>query len=87
LLKEALKILKRAQQANSMGYLFLLKRLAHVCFSNRKFAESEKYFNVAADMTPSVTQNPANIFANRMNLLVLFTHTDLAKAREYGERM
>lgn len=70
-----------------MGYLFLLKRLAHVCFCNRKFSESEKYFNIAADMTPSVTSNPANIFATRLNLLVLLTHTDLAKAKEYGERM
>ena len=82
-----MKILKRAEQEKSMGYLFLLKRLAHVCFCNRKFSESEKYFNVAAEMTPSVTTNPANIFSTRMNMLVLLTHTDLEKAKEYGERM
>ena len=70
-----------------MGYLYLLKRLAYVCFCNRKFSESEKYFKVGADLTPLVTKNPANIFNGKMNLLVLFTHTDLDKAREYGERM
>ena len=70
-----------------MGYLFLLKRLAYVCFCNRKFSESEKYFRVAADLTPAVTSNPANIFNAKMNLLVLLTHTDLEKANEMGERM
>ena len=62
LLKEALKILKKAKQEQSMGYLFLLKRLAYVCFCNRKYSESEKYFRVAADLTSVVTSNPANIF-------------------------
>ena len=33
-----------------MGYLYILKRLAFVCYSNNKFAESEKYFRVAVDM-------------------------------------
>jgi hypothetical protein len=46
LLKEALKILKKAEQEKSMGYLYLLKRLAYVCFCNRKFSESEKYFSI-----------------------------------------
>lgn len=87
MLKEALKILKRAKQEKSMGYLYILKRLAYTCLSNRKFAESEKYFTIAADMTPNVSSNPANIFAAKMNLLVLLTHTDLAKAKEAGERM
>jgi len=38
-------------------------------------------------MTPNVSSNPANIFATKMNLLVLLTHTDLVKAKEFGERM
>ena len=49
LLKEALKILKNAQQEKSMGYLYLLKRLAYTCFVNRKFADSEKFFQICAD--------------------------------------
>ena len=84
LLKEALKIVKRAKQERSMGYLFLLKRLAHICYLSHKFSDSEKYFKIAAEMTPTVSSNPANIFANRMNLLVLLTHTNLKKAEEYG---
>jgi len=80
LLKEALKILKKAEQEKSMGYIYLLKRLGYVCFCNRKFSESEKYFKIAADMTTLISSNPANVFASRMNLLVLLTHTDLAKA-------
>ena len=87
LLKEALKILKRAEQEKSMGYIYLLKRLGYVCFCNRKFSESEKYFKIASDMTQLISSNPANVFSSRMNLLVLLTHTDLAKALEYGERM
>ena len=70
-----------------MGYIYLLKRLGYVCFCNRKFSESEKYFKIAADMTSLISSNPANVFASRMNLLVLLTHTDLGKALEYGERM
>ena len=46
-----MKILKRAEQEKSMGYIFILKRLAYVCFQNKKYSESEKYFRIAADMT------------------------------------
>lgn len=87
LLKEALKILKHAKQEKSLGYLFILKRLAHVCFCARKFGESEKYFRIGADMTPHVTSNPANIFNAKLNLLVFFIHTDLEKAKDMGEQM
>lgn len=87
LLKEAMKILKKAEQEKSMGYIFLLKRLAYVTFCNKKFSESEKYFRVAADMTQLVSKNPANVFNAHMNLLVLLTHTDLEQAKEQGERM
>ena len=87
LLKEALKILKKAEQEKSMGYLYILKRLAYVCFCNKKYGESEKYFKVCVDMSQVVTSNPANVFNAKMNLLVFLTHTDLEKAREMGERM
>jgi len=70
-----------------MGYLYLLKRLAYVCFCNSKFSESEKYFRIGADLTAKISSNPANIFNAKMNLLVLLTHTDLDKAREMGQRM
>ena len=43
-LREALKILKNANQEKSMGYMFILRKLAHVCFCNRKYSDSEKYF-------------------------------------------
>jgi tetratricopeptide (TPR) repeat protein len=38
-------------------------------------------------MLPLVTKNPANIFSAKLNLLVLFTHTDLAKAKSFAERL
>ena len=76
-LKEALKILKNAKQEKSMGYVFLLKRLAHTCFVNRKFAESEKFFMVCADLTGKVTNNLHNKFNAQKNLLILYTHTDI----------
>jgi len=43
-LKEALKILKKEEQEKTLGYLFLLKRLAFICFKNNKYTESEKFF-------------------------------------------
>ena len=70
-----------------MGYLYLLKRLAYICFMNRKYTESEKYFKIVVDMASLVTSNPANIFNAKMNLLIFLTHTDLVKAKEMGDRM
>jgi len=87
LLKETLKILKKAEQEESMGYLYILKRLAYVTFCNKKYTESEKYFRVAANATQVVSKNPANVFNAHMNLLIFLTHTDLEKAMDQGERM
>jgi hypothetical protein len=61
-LKETLKILKQANQEKTMGYLYVLKRLAYVCFMDHKYSESERYFKVCNDLTPIVTKNPNNLF-------------------------
>jgi len=61
-LKKALKILKNANQEESIGYIFLLKRLAHACFLGRKYAEAEKFFQIVVVLTPKVTKNPVNAF-------------------------
>jgi len=42
--KEALKLLKRTQSDKTLGYLYILKRLAYVSYLNDKFTESERYF-------------------------------------------
>ena len=76
-LKEALKILKNAKQEKSMGYLYLLKRLAYTCFVNRKFADSEKFFQICAEQTGKVTDNHHNKFNAQKNLLTLYTHSDI----------
>lgn len=76
-LKEALGILKKANQEQSLGYLYLLKRLAYVSFHSRKYADAEKYFKVAAEMVPNITKNPLNIYNAKRNLLLLYTHTDI----------
>jgi len=86
-LKEALKIIKVAGEDRSLGYLYLLKRLGYVSFKGKKYTESEKYFKVTANMTPTVTKNPANIFEAEKNLLTLYTHTNLNKAADQAERM
>lgn len=65
----------------------MLTKLAHTCYVNRKYAESEKYFKVCNEMLPLITKNPANIFSAKLNLLVLYTHTDLAKAKSFAERL
>jgi tetratricopeptide (TPR) repeat protein len=70
-----------------MGYLFVLKKLAHVAFMSRKFSDSEKYFTIIADMMPEVTKNPANHFSARKNLLLFYTYTNIEQASEYGKRM
>lgn len=62
-LKKALKILKNANQEETIGYIFLLKRLAHACFLGRKYAEAEKFFTVVNELVPKVTKNPVNAFA------------------------
>ena len=62
MLKEALGIIKNANQSHSLGYIFILKRLAYVCFMSRKFIESEKYFTVASNLMPQVSKNPVNIY-------------------------
>ncbi len=63
-----------------MSYLFVLKRLAYVCFLDRRYSESEKYFKVSNDLTPLVTKNPANIFSSQKNLLLFYTYANLETA-------
>jgi tetratricopeptide (TPR) repeat protein len=67
--------------------LYLLKRLAYVCFQNRKYAEAEKYFRIVAELMPKVSKNPVNIFNAERNLLLLYTYSDIRKAKAHGERM
>jgi len=78
-LKEALKILKQASQHKSLGYVFLLKRLAYVSFLGHKYGESEKYFLVCQDLIDDITENPANRFSARRNLFTLYQYTDIEK--------
>ena len=44
--KEALQILKKAKQEKSLGYVFILKKLAYICYRNNKYADAEKYFEI-----------------------------------------
>jgi hypothetical protein len=64
-----------------------LKRLAYVCFLNKKFSESEKYFKVGVDMVPLVTKNPVNIFIAQKNLLLLYTYTNIDNASTFGDNL
>jgi len=86
-LKEALKILKQEDQDKTLGYLFLLKRLAYVCFKNNKFSESEKFFSVVTNMMPHISDSPINVFKTHHNMLVLYTNTNIEKALEYSARV
>ena len=47
----------------TLGYLFILKRLAYATFKDHKYSESEKYFKVCNDLCSVVTNNPANLFS------------------------
>jgi hypothetical protein len=38
-------------------------------------------------MVSNVTKNPINIFSAHRNLLLLYTHTNLDKAQELGDRL
>lgn len=86
-LKEALTILKNAQQERTLGYIYILKRLAYICFLDQRYSDSEKYFMVAAQMIPSITQNPSNIYNAQKNVLLLLTYTNLDQAQIYSDRM
>ena len=55
-------MIKQAKKEQSIGYLFLLKRLAHTSYLNKKYSEAEKYFKVCTQLSLNVTKNPANIF-------------------------
>lgn len=79
--------MKNAEQEQSLAYVFLLKRLAYVCFLNNKFADAEKYFKICLDLVPLATKNPSNLFSAQMNLLLLYTHTDIEKAASFGEML
>ena len=80
-LKEALGIIKKANQEQSLGYCFILTRLAYTCYMSRKYAESEKYFRVCNELVPRVTKNPVNLFNAKRNLLTLYTYSDIGKAQ------
>jgi len=86
-LKQAMKILKQAQQERSLGYLYLLKRLGWLSMKNSKFSESEKYFKIASDMMPQVTSNPLNHFSTKKNLLLFYIITNLERAEAYGDEL
>lgn len=86
-LKEGLKQLKTYDQDRTLGYLYLLRKLAHVSLLNRKFTESEKYFKITAHMTPMVTENPSHKFSSNRNLLVFYMQTNLQKAVEQMNAM
>ena len=70
-----------------MGYLFLLKRLANVCYLSRKYADAEKYYKVCIELMPKVTSNPANAFSANKNLLLLYTYTDIKKALDFATKL
>lgn len=70
-----------------MSYLYVLKRLAYVCFLDRRYAESEKYFKVSGELTPLVTKNPSNLFSAQKNMLLYYTYCNIDKAQALGEQM
>ena len=86
-LKETLKILKQAGQDKTLSYIYVLKRLAYVCFLDHRYQESEKYFKVTNDLTPIVTKNPSNIFSAQKNLLLFYTYANIDNAASLGEKM
>jgi len=55
--KEALKELKNSKEHNTVGYLFMLRRLAFVSMKGKKFAEAERYFTIVNELMPKVSQN------------------------------
>ena len=79
-LKDALRILKNSSQEITLGYNFILKKLAYISFENSKIAESEKYFKVSADLIKIASKNPLNQFLNEKNLVILYSYTDIEKA-------
>ena len=79
--------MKSKNEDKSKQYVYLLKRLAYVSFLNRKYTESERYFKITCNMMPTVSQNPSLIFEAHKNLLLLYMHMDLDKARDQAKRM
>ena len=61
--------------------------MAYVSFQNKKYSESEKYFRIAANMIPIITQDPSLIFNSQKNLLTFYTHTNLDKAQDQVKKI
>lgn len=79
-LKDCVSVLKRANQQETFGYLFLLKRLAYVNLLAGNHQHSETHFQECVDMTPAVTTSPFNLFSAKRNLLLSYMHYDIKKA-------
>jgi hypothetical protein len=86
-LKDALAEVKKAGHSSSLGYCYLMTRLAHTCYLSRKYSDALKFFKVSAEVMPIATKNPANIFQARMNLLLMMTYHNIEQASMYAERL
>ena len=60
--KETLSIFKKEKQDMTISYNHVLSRLAHTCFLDFRFSEAKKYFEVARQIAPEVTENEQRIY-------------------------
>lgn len=83
-LTQSVDILKRANQTETFGYLFLLKRLAYVNLLTGNHALSFTNFQQCCDITPVVTPSPINLNSAKRNVILSLMHQDMEKAIEYS---
>jgi hypothetical protein len=86
-LAQSVSVLKSAKQQETLGYLFLLKRLAYLSLQTGNYTQSEQLFQECVDLVPSITSSPVNLFQAQRNLVLAYCQFDVVKASYLVEEM
>ena len=78
-LKRGLVILKNVQMEHTAHYRLILERLAHTCFLEKQFKDSEKYFKIHRELVLRASPNAVANFRSLSNLLLFYMHYDVQK--------
>jgi len=84
-LESCVNILKRVNQHETLGYTYLLKRLAYANLQSKNHEKAEQQLKECVDIMPKITHSNTNLVSAKRNLLLSYTQYDMVKANEYAE--
>jgi len=79
-LESCVDILKRVNQQETLGYTYLLKRLAYANLQSKNHDQAEAQFQECVEMIPKVTHSQTNLVSAKRNLLLSYAQYDMTKA-------